>query len=225
MKPLPSPIIPREQSSSPADSARKKNIANILSKQNRGGILTPAEIKMLDGQEDEPTLTCRSVSGRPRSSFPVLESIAQTASTLGVPVALVKRAKREGSLAFLAGSRVDTHILIPKLFSMLLVKKGSESDVLDPQQEKAKLDAARRREIEDEEKLRRSEMHILEDVEKKVWSDTLAPARDGIMNLSRICALQCNPQDVATATRVLDAYAARILKTINEAVPPEMKEE
>ena len=94
----------------------------------------------------------------------------------------------------------------------------SKDDAIIEKLKEETLALKRTRQLQDEE------IHILADVEKKVWSDTLSPARDGIMNLSRICAAPCNPQDVATATKVLDAYAARILKTINDAVPEEVKE-
>ena len=115
-----------------------------------------------------------------RVRFPVFESIAQTASALGVPVALVKRAKRDGCAAFITGNRIDTAVLIPQLFKMLV---QGESALLDPQQEKAKLDAARRREIEDEEKIRRGELHDLNHVDQKIRHDLLMPLRDGLQGL------------------------------------------
>jgi hypothetical protein len=165
-------------------------------------------------------------------NIPLSFSSGKTAAArLGISPDVIAWCRQNGCAAFEASARCRTLPLLSFIGTRLShainlgVFEKPETEWLNPLQEKAKLDAARRREIEDEEKLRRGEMHVLEDVEKKVWSDTLAPARDGIMNLSRICALQCNPQDVATATKVLDAYAARILKTINDAVPQEMKEE
>jgi hypothetical protein len=118
-----------------------------------------------------------------RARFPVFESIAQTASALGVPVALVKRAKRDGSAAFISGNRIDTEILIPDLFKLALAK--NETLRLDPQQELAKLNAARRRELEDEEKIRRGELHDLNFVDQKVRHELLMPLRDGLQGLQK----------------------------------------
>ena len=113
----------------------------------------------------------------------------------------------------------------PMLASITALFAFYQRDAEEIQKEKLLKLTAERKMQELDLQIRVGEIHILEDVEKKVWSDTLSPARDGIMNLSRICAAPCNPQDVATATKVLDAYAARILKTINDAVPPEMPDD
>jgi hypothetical protein len=153
------------------------------------------------------------------------------AARLGIPADVIAWCRQHGCAAFEDSNRVRTLPLLSFIGERLLraIRLGAfekpENDWLDPQQEKAKLDAARRRELEDAEKLRRGELHVLADVEQKVWSEVLSPPRDGIMNLSRICASPCNPQDVALATKVLDAYAARIFKTINSAAPEELPED
>jgi len=80
-----------------------------------------------------------------RTKFPVLESMQQAASRLGCSLALVKSAKREGSLAFQAHGRVDTAILIPELFGMLTKQAdGQGNEYLDAQQEQARLNKSKR---------------------------------------------------------------------------------
>lgn len=167
-----------------------------------------------------------------KKTLPLRFASGKVASArLGLPPDVVKWCRENGCQAFEDSSRVRTLPLLSFIGARLshAIKLGAftkpETEWLDPQQEKAKLDAARRRELEDEEKLRRGELHVLADVEKRVWMDVLSPARDGIMNLSRLCASQCNPQDVALATKVLDAYAARIFKTINSAAPEELPDD
>jgi hypothetical protein len=151
-----------------------------------------------------------------------------TSGRLGIPPDVIAWCRQNGCAAFEASNRVRTLPLLSFIGARLshAVKLGvfekPETEWLNPVQEKAKLDAARRREIEDEEKLRRGEMHVLEDVEQKIWTDILAPTREAWLNLARLCALQCNPQDVATATKVLDAYAAQHLKRIHAAAPEEL---
>lgn len=128
---------------------------------------------------------------------------------IGWPVLALKAAKEAGSKAFI-GSRVDIELLLPDLAKVALGKIV----ILDASQETAKLAAAKREEIEDATKLRRGEMHILADVEAKVWSDALAPTRNMLLNLGRICGPQCNPQDPTLATKVLNDHAQQHLKAI-----------
>jgi hypothetical protein len=59
-----------------------------------------------------------------RQKFPVFESMAHCAASLGCPESMLKAAKRAGCGAFLTGSRVDSNELIPFLFGML--KKEDE---------------------------------------------------------------------------------------------------
>ncbi len=133
-----------------------------------------------------------------RVRFPVFESIAQTASALGVSVALVKRAKRDGCAAFISGNRIDTSILIPHLFALALAK--NEILRLDPPQEFAALAAARRREIEDEEKIRREELHDLNHVDQQVRHDLLMPLRDGLQGLQKkYHRFKASQPDIATS--------------------------
>jgi hypothetical protein len=147
--------------------------------------------------------------------FPTLDSMQSAAAVLGVPLSLMKRAKAQGCSAFKLGSRVDTKILIPYLFEKIL--SDAKRPLLDPAQEKAKLDAARRRALERQEKIDTGEMMRLPGVEDTVWHNTLAPLRAELLQLARLCAAQCNPDNPATAQAVLDNYVAGVLKKINDA--------
>ena len=100
----------------------------------------------------------------------------------------------------------------------------AQTELLDNTQEQAALAKARREEIEDQTKIRRGEMHVLADVEKVVWEKALLPTREAMLQMSRICAAQCNPADPALAQKVLDAYVARLLKNIRESIPAEVEE-
>ena len=100
----------------------------------------------------------------------------------------------------------------------------AQANTLDNTQEQAALAKARREEIEDQTKIRRGEMHVLADVEKVIWEKALLPTREAMLQMSRICAAQCNPQDPATAQKVLDAYVVRLLKNIRESIPAEVEE-
>jgi hypothetical protein len=162
-----------------------------------------------------------------RARFPVFESIAQTASALGVPVALIKRAKRDGCAAFITGNRIDTAVLIPRLFKMLV---QGESVLLDPQQEKAKLDAARRREIEDEEKIRRGELHDLNHADQKIRHELLMPLRDGLQGLQKkYHRFKASQSDIAQ--KILENDLPELIESLrgatageNAAAAPELKE-
>jgi|ERR1017187_5211700 hypothetical protein len=164
-----------------------------------------------------------------RVRFPVFESIAQTASALGVPVALIKRAKRDGCGAFLAGNRIDTAILIPHLFQIALA--NNETLRLDPQQELAKLNAARRREIEDEEKIRRGELHDLNFVDQKVRHGLLMVLRDGLQGLQKkYHRLKETQPDIAH--KILENDLPELLEKLrgatveeNDAAPEEMPDD
>ena len=63
-------------------------------------------------------------TGQPRGAFPVMQTMEMAAVAIGVPISLVKAAKRAGCKAFLVSGRTDTAILIPYLFQML--HKGSD---------------------------------------------------------------------------------------------------
>ncbi len=139
----------------------------------------------------------------------------QAAAAIGWPVLSLKAAKESGSKAFISGGRIDIELLLPDLAKLAL----GDLVILDASQEAAKLSAAKREEIEDAKKLRRGEMHILADVEAKVWSDCLAPTREMLLNLGRICGAQCNPQDPVMATKVLHDYVQQHLKSIESAEP------
>lgn len=87
-----------------------------------------------------------------RQRFPIFESIASAAASIGVTESMVKAAKRKGCSAFITGSRVDSNVLIPFLFDM--IQKGSDlpegfsswKEVLES--EKAKREAIKRQQDE-----------------------------------------------------------------------------
>ena len=150
--------------------------------------------------------------------WPVIDGHKKFSFVTGYPLAFILAVKNtpEGAKAF-ERNRVNTLMFVRA--ANLLTANGKKIITKDEAMTEKILEETLK--LKRERELLEGEIHILADVEKKVWSDTLGPARDGIMNLSRICAAPCNPQDVATATKVLDAYSARILKTINDAVPKE----
>ena len=92
-----------------------------------------------------------SGEGGARRGFPVFESIGQAAAQLGAPLAMIKAAKRKGCKAFIAGSRVDSGLLIPFLFGMATgneLPEGMASAGEWLTTEKAKREAIKRRDDE-----------------------------------------------------------------------------
>jgi hypothetical protein len=124
----------------------------------------------------------RKNNGVERIKFPVIEGIRATAAHIGVPVSLVKEKKRNGSMAFLTGNRVDTGILIPELFAESFENK---EESLDLASEQARLTKIRADSEEIELELKRGRIHDVNEVERRVWQELLSPLRDGLWGCKR----------------------------------------
>ncbi len=163
----------------------------------------------------------KTKDGKMGAKFPILESIAQCAGMLGCSESRLKAAKRQGCAAFVSGGRIDTAILLPFLFAE---KKTGGKNVLSNAEEMALLNAAKRRQLEREEKIELKEMVFRDEIEHLVWQGCLAPARAKWLCLARQCAAQCNPANPAQAKKVLDDFAAGAMREIEESAPKEARE-
>lgn len=126
-------------------------------------------------------------TGRPIDDFSQVEGMALFATKTGFTLKEIKDAKAtpEGAKAFKNRTRIDPAILIPVLVSALRNRGGKKSEVLDGQQEKAKLDAARRRKIEREEAIEDKLLHTRDGVEERVWGGGLLPLRAELSTLAK----------------------------------------
>jgi len=149
--------------------------------------------------------------------FPTLDSMQNAAGALGVPLSIIKAAKRDGCDAFRLGSRVDAKILGPYLFKKILT--DAKSVMLDPVQEKAQLDREKRIKLEDEKRIRQGAMHDRAAIEKAIWFDCLSPLRQMLLSMPNQIAPLANPDDPATAQKVLSQWTDNTLAKIQAGQP------
>lgn len=153
------------------------------------------------------------LGGRPRATWPILESIGATASKLGVPEHFIKECKRNGSKAFLAGNRIDLELLVPELFETIL--KNKKLDRLDLNTERARLARVQKEDQEIDLELKRERICDLKEVDRLVKMEIVAPVRDGLHAMQKKYA-RLKESKPGVAQEILENDFPALLKKLSE---------
>ena len=153
------------------------------------------------------------------ATFPIFESMAQAASRLKVPLDVIKSRKRDGSLAFISGGRVDCDVLVPELFELLTAQAaGGGNEYLDAQQEQARLNkskrAAQERENAEAEKL----LIRRETAEEVLWEQGVQPIRAWILTLRQTVKRVDDVLQGAAAAQDHGTAREEVSKILNTAI-------
>jgi hypothetical protein len=146
--------------------------------------------------------------------FPTYPTIGACSGATGVPVSVLRRDKRAGCPAFAGSSRVDSGLWLRWHFS----QSEEASILLDPSQEKAKLDESKRLAQEMENAVTVGQLQKRETIEREVWELGLLPLRQAIEAMPGSLASQCNPDNPKLAQTVLEGWKEQTKKQIKARV-------
>jgi hypothetical protein len=97
---------------------RAANLANIIRQVKAGRPLSAAHLKLLD-EELQRTETAKT-----EANLPTFDSMATCSARTGIPLSVLKQAKKAGCTAFRMGSRVELEPLLRFLFSQSAEEAG-----------------------------------------------------------------------------------------------------
>lgn len=131
-------------------------------------------------------------------------SINKAATEFGVSRETVTRGLRANNTTVKAGEEFTTKQIFAALAG-------------DFKYERTRRERAEADKTERENRVANGELLDRAAIEKKVWTDMLAPIRQEMLNLPGQVATLCNPADPETARKVLDAHIFGILQKIHSA--------
>ena len=143
-----------------------------------------------------------------RPPLPVFDSIAACSGGTGIPVGVIRKAKRAGCRAF-TSSRVD----LAELLRFLFASDDPTSGV--NWRERLVAAEARLKELDLSE---REASLVPMATARKVLGDVLGPMRTEILSASATLAGRCNPGDPEMARTVLEPWVRKILTDAADAI-------
>lgn len=149
-----------------------------------------------------------------RSPLPVFDSIAACSGATGIPVGVIRKAKRAGCRTF-NSSRVDLAELLRFIFT------GDDPTAGTNWRERLTAAEAQLKELELQE---RTEALVPMATARKVLADVLGPLKSELLSAPATLAGRCNPGDPEMARPVLDEWVRKVLADASDAMARSTKE-
>jgi hypothetical protein len=162
--------------------------------------------------EQEQSDLSIAVSSAPRAPrLPVYKTILGCSAETGIPVEVLKAAKREGCPAFTKGYSVDLELFLRWYFDPS--RKHGEDPVavrIDYQRERALRERAQRKLLEQQYEFRQHEYIKFAEVEKWLGERIVRPLAAFFLNMPTAWSRIVNPTDPATGKAGLEQLARTI---------------